>query len=174
MRDFFDPDSTWALKNVYICTIIERNLASIIADLPVMSLFARQLRKKITTFASTHWTGGTNLNKTGTLASRLNGRFTLGSKKYDEVGSIGSRQDQSSSRLNNLENQTFEDSSKHAGDNNGKFFQGTFAIEGSDEEIPLRNMPLCPEAVVKKDGKAIQVQTDINVRYEASEEQHAR
>lgn len=54
----------------------------------------------------------------------------------------------------------------HAGDDNGKIVPETFAVEGSDEEIPLRNMPLCPEAVVRKDGKAIQMQTDINVRTE--------
>ncbi|KAF2794308.1 hypothetical protein K505DRAFT_224421, partial [Melanomma pulvis-pyrius CBS 109.77] len=45
-NDFFNPDLTWALYKVYLCTIIERNLAEIIADLPAIYPHLRNATKK--------------------------------------------------------------------------------------------------------------------------------
>ncbi|RYP87151.1 hypothetical protein DL769_000610 [Monosporascus sp. CRB-8-3] len=50
--DFYDPDSTWALHNVYLCTIIERNLAEVIADLPASFAILRSVHKKAHTIVS--------------------------------------------------------------------------------------------------------------------------
>ncbi|RYP08959.1 hypothetical protein DL764_001570 [Monosporascus ibericus] len=50
--DFYDPDFTWALHNVYLCTIIERNLAEVIADLPASFAVLRSVRRKAHTIIS--------------------------------------------------------------------------------------------------------------------------
>lgn len=36
MHDFLDPDFSWSLTDVYSCTIVERNLAEVVADLPLI------------------------------------------------------------------------------------------------------------------------------------------
>ncbi len=55
--DFYNPDFTWALRNVYLCTVIERNMAEFIADLPATFALARGLHKKAQTVLSRE-TGG--------------------------------------------------------------------------------------------------------------------
>jgi hypothetical protein len=51
-NDFYNPDFTWALDKVYLCTIIERNLAEIIADLPASYVIIRGVSKKAKTLIS--------------------------------------------------------------------------------------------------------------------------
>ncbi|CRG88353.1 hypothetical protein PISL3812_05383 [Talaromyces islandicus] len=46
-NDFYNPDFTWALDKVYLCTIIERNLAEVIADLPASYATIRSVSKTI-------------------------------------------------------------------------------------------------------------------------------
>lgn len=45
-EDYFNPDETWSLVRIFICGIVERNLAEIIADFPALFQLARRLRKK--------------------------------------------------------------------------------------------------------------------------------
>jgi hypothetical protein len=45
-HDFYDHDFTWALQRVYLCTVIERNLAEIVADLPATFTIVRSLHHK--------------------------------------------------------------------------------------------------------------------------------
>ncbi|KAI5917754.1 integral membrane protein [Camillea tinctor] len=56
-KDFYNPDSTWALHSVYLCTIIERNLAQIVADLPAIFVFFRSISNKARTIFSGSGTG---------------------------------------------------------------------------------------------------------------------
>ncbi|KAH8688696.1 hypothetical protein BGW36DRAFT_352691 [Talaromyces proteolyticus] len=65
-NDFYNPDFTWALDKVYLCTIIERNLAEVIADLPASYAIIRGVSKK-----------------TKTLISRTTRRTGQDSKAYD-------------------------------------------------------------------------------------------
>ncbi|KID96775.1 hypothetical protein MAJ_07288, partial [Metarhizium majus ARSEF 297] len=44
--DFYKPDFTWALYRVYLCTIVERNLAEVIADLPATFTLVRSVHNK--------------------------------------------------------------------------------------------------------------------------------
>ncbi|RYP22271.1 hypothetical protein DL765_001785 [Monosporascus sp. GIB2] len=50
--DFYDPDFTWALHTVYLCTVIERNLAEVIADLPASFAALRSVHRKAHTIIS--------------------------------------------------------------------------------------------------------------------------
>jgi hypothetical protein len=65
-NEFYNPDFTWALDKVYLCTIIERNLAEVIADLPASYAIIRGVSKK-----------------TKTLISRTTRRTGQDSKAYD-------------------------------------------------------------------------------------------
>lgn len=47
VNDFFDPDFSWALRTVYLCTVVERNFAELIADLPVIFPLLRGLHTKV-------------------------------------------------------------------------------------------------------------------------------
>ncbi|OTA88156.1 hypothetical protein M434DRAFT_34949 [Hypoxylon sp. CO27-5] len=67
--DFYDPDFTWALHNVYMCTVIERNIAEIIADLPANHNLFRNLHKKTQTVLSR----GTRDSNKGSSANGLFG-----------------------------------------------------------------------------------------------------
>lgn len=71
--DFYKPDSTWALTRVYLCTVIERNLAEIIADLPASFGLLRSVRNKTNTFFSRDTRGSTK-------ASDHSEHFRLGSE----------------------------------------------------------------------------------------------
>ncbi|RDA88479.1 hypothetical protein CP532_6641 [Ophiocordyceps camponoti-leonardi (nom. inval.)] len=51
-RDFLNPDSSWAIYSIWICTITERNLAEIVADLPASYTFFRDLSRKAHTMLS--------------------------------------------------------------------------------------------------------------------------
>ncbi|KAM4065028.1 O-methyltransferase [Hirsutella rhossiliensis] len=50
--DFYNPDFTWALYRVYLCTVIERNMAEVIADLPASFTLLRGVQKKTQTLLS--------------------------------------------------------------------------------------------------------------------------
>ncbi|KAI1208160.1 uncharacterized protein F4807DRAFT_431817 [Annulohypoxylon truncatum] len=50
VKEFLDPDFTWALPRVYVCTIIERNLAQLVADLPANYPLFRHIHGKVTGF----------------------------------------------------------------------------------------------------------------------------
>ncbi|ROW11901.1 hypothetical protein VPNG_04904 [Cytospora leucostoma] len=52
VKDFFDADYSWALYRVYMCTIVERNFAEVIADLPTIFPLLRSLRSKAREFFS--------------------------------------------------------------------------------------------------------------------------
>lgn len=45
-HDFYDPDFTWALQRLYLCTVVERNLAEVVADLPATFTIIRGLHHK--------------------------------------------------------------------------------------------------------------------------------
>ncbi|RCI17190.1 hypothetical protein L249_1844 [Ophiocordyceps polyrhachis-furcata BCC 54312] len=45
-RDFLAPDYSWAVYWIWMCTITERNLAEIVADLPASYTFFRDLGRK--------------------------------------------------------------------------------------------------------------------------------
>ena len=47
VKDFYDPDFTWALPRIYVCTIIERNLSQFIADLPAIYPVFRTVYEKV-------------------------------------------------------------------------------------------------------------------------------
>jgi len=47
VRRFFDPDFTWALPKFYLLTLIERNLAQLIADLPALYPLIRDLYRRL-------------------------------------------------------------------------------------------------------------------------------
>jgi hypothetical protein len=55
-HDFYNPDFTWALDKVYLLTIIERNLAEVIADLPASYAILRGVSKKTRTLISSRRT----------------------------------------------------------------------------------------------------------------------
>lgn len=46
VKDFFKLDYSWALRRVYMCTIVERNFAQVIADLPAIFPLLRSLHMK--------------------------------------------------------------------------------------------------------------------------------
>ncbi|KHO01975.1 uncharacterized protein MAM_00976 [Metarhizium album ARSEF 1941] len=70
--DFYKPDFTWALYRVYLCTIIERNLAEVIADLPATFALVRNVRNKTNALwsRSTHGSSTKASDHTGSDASR--------------------------------------------------------------------------------------------------------
>lgn len=49
MNDFRDPDISWALRKVYLSTVVERNFAEVIADLPAIFQIARSIHRKVVT-----------------------------------------------------------------------------------------------------------------------------
>ncbi|KAH0594227.1 hypothetical protein MHUMG1_08066 [Metarhizium humberi] len=58
--DFYKPDFTWALYRVYLCTIVERNLAEVIADLPATFTLIRSVHNKTNSF----WSRGSRSGST--------------------------------------------------------------------------------------------------------------
>ncbi|KAK8923112.1 hypothetical protein VCV18_007174 [Metarhizium anisopliae] len=58
--DFYKPDFTWALYRVYLCTIVERNLAEVIADLPATFTLIRSVHNKTNAF----WSRGSRSGST--------------------------------------------------------------------------------------------------------------
>ncbi|KAI2601769.1 hypothetical protein GGR54DRAFT_634524 [Hypoxylon sp. NC1633] len=80
--DFYDPDFTWALHNVYICTIIERNIAEFIADLPAVFHIARNAHRMARGLLShgteNHHTGITTIGSSGK-------RFQLSSRRRGSI-----------------------------------------------------------------------------------------
>jgi hypothetical protein len=111
VNDFFNRDISWALRRVYVCTIVERNLAEVIADLPVTFPLIRSMHQKAVTIITNGSRGTSNLEYGRST------RATIGSER----------------RLNNPQKGEFSAYGKH-----GQFttIQGT-----SDDEIPLRDEP---------------------------------
>ncbi|KZZ94249.1 integral membrane protein [Moelleriella libera RCEF 2490] len=77
--DFYEPDSTWALYKVYLCTIIERNLAEIVADLPACFALFRTLHKKTVE----------SLSQRQSQQPSMEGSHFRGSKSFGGSDSLG-------------------------------------------------------------------------------------
>ncbi|QLI68405.1 uncharacterized protein G6M90_00g049520 [Metarhizium brunneum] len=75
--DFYKPDFTWALYRVYLCTIVERNLANVIADLPATFTLVRSVHNKTNAF----WSRGSRSGSTA-KASDHTGSVDSGSKGF--------------------------------------------------------------------------------------------
>ncbi|KJK80943.1 hypothetical protein H634G_03476 [Metarhizium anisopliae BRIP 53293] len=82
--DFYKPDFTWALYRVYLCTIVERNLAEVIADLPATFTLIRSVHNKTNAF----WSRGSRSGSTA-KASDHTGSVDSGSGSR---GFAGARQ----------------------------------------------------------------------------------
>lgn len=145
VNDFFDPDVTWALRKVYICTIVERNLANLIADLPAIF---QLLRKKVVPMVSRLTTSKSNAYASGTgrpLGGPANSR-------YGALSGYGKHSQFSSTE------QEYIPGSDESPDKRRR---------GSDDEIPLRDGIRRPDASYGvTDGKSINVKTQIQVRSE--------
>lgn len=137
VNDFLHPDITWALRRVYVCTIIERNLAELIADLPTIFPLLRSMHKKGVTIM-TH-----NFRSSSTTKSGTYGRST--------TLTIGSS------------DQRYHASKRGEFAAYGKNGQFTTIQDGSDDEIPLRDQPRCPGAAVMNDERGITVQVNIDM-----------
>jgi hypothetical protein len=106
VNDFFDPDISWALRKVYICTVVERNLAEFIADLPVIFPLLRSIHKK-TVRVLTHGSRGASEPTTYGMTTKLtNGSTTRGNKStngdfdvYGKNGRFAAIQDDSDDKI---------------------------------------------------------------------------
>lgn len=76
--DFFNPDFTWALYRVYLCTVVERNLAEIIADLPASFAVLRGAHRKTQTLLSRGTTKASEVSGSSGVAENS---YTRASKR---------------------------------------------------------------------------------------------
>lgn len=142
VNDFKDPDMSWALRRVYVCTIVERNFAEFIADLPAIFPLIRSMHNKAVAMITQGSLGTSN----------------KGSHGQSSVLTIGSAH----KRLHDVKRGRFA----QYGDN-GQF---TTICDESDQEIPLRDEPRRGSVVAKGNGGGITVQ--VNIDMESQERSH--
>ncbi|KAF2471482.1 uncharacterized protein BDR25DRAFT_261093 [Lindgomyces ingoldianus] len=135
VNDFKDPDMSWALRRVYVCTIVERNLAEFIADLPAIFPLIRSMHKKVVTVITQ---GSRGTSKSGSYGPTNS--LTIGSEHK---------------RLHNGKRGKFA-----AYGPNGQF---TTIHDNSDDEIPLKDGLNRPSSAAKKNERGITVQVNIDV-----------
>jgi hypothetical protein len=134
VNDFFKPDVSWALRRVYLATIIERNVAQVIADLPVVFPLLRNMHRKARSLFSS------SANKSRATYHN-SGTSTIGSKHKRFNRSTG--------------NSEFSRYGRQA--------QISAVRPGSDDEIPLRERPGVVNPSPLADGEiAVQVNIDVH------------
>ncbi|KAI1423221.1 hypothetical protein F5Y12DRAFT_798695 [Xylaria sp. FL1777] len=84
VNTFYNPDYTWGLHEVFIFTLIERNVAEVIADLPPLSPIFRMVHKRVRDTIE-HWSGGSDRNgDTCSTKPPLLSIITIGSAGKDK------------------------------------------------------------------------------------------
>ena len=134
MNDFRDPDISWALRKVYLSTVVGRNFADVIADLPAIFQLARSIHRKVVTMITQ---GSRATSKTSSRGQ--SGILTIGSVHK---------------RFYNIRRSSFA----AYGDN------GQFKIrDGLKDEIPLKDRKHGPNTSGSNIDKGSTVQNEIDV-----------
>lgn len=166
-REFFAADSSWELRNVWICTIVERNMANVIADLPAIYTLAHSWHRKILSNRNnTSQKNDTPMGRTKNSSSKFasTSRFTahsvINSKPYETF-----RGDYNDAvvRPDRLERKPDEDDGSSTDSFGSRWIDGSAAGDGT----PLRALPpprhSSERSTPGMEGKGIVVQTDIDV-----------
>lgn len=122
VNDFFDPDYTWGLRRVYMCTIVERNCAEVIADLPIIFPLLRSLHAK----------AGSIMSRLGSLATGS------GTKKGGSLSSGGSSSRPTTHPATIGSGEPRADRFGDFGTRGVGFQRSNIPAECSEDEIPLR------------------------------------
>ena len=125
---------------------MERNLASIIADLPAIYTLVHNSRKKILELTSRKRTSTSKSRASGGL---LKSRFTASfNSKYNKFDAYDKKD-----QLDSVEHE-----------HEGGSVSGRLWYDGSGDNIPLRDAPPSSDLAPKTDRNGITVQTDIDVK----------
>ncbi|KUI60906.1 hypothetical protein VP1G_08123 [Cytospora mali] len=142
VNDFFAADYSWALHRVYMCTIVERNFAEVIADLPAIFPLLRSLHTKAGGFFSrlssrATRSGSKSTSKYNTNPSAIPTNMSSGLKadRFGDFGAYGMAMP-----LNNI------------------------TVGCSEDEIPLREGPSLRDDQNKYDNGRIRVNTTVDVQ----------
>lgn len=155
--DFYDPDFTWALHRVYLCTVIERNLAQIVADLPATFTIVRSIRQKGLTLISARYGRSSNAGTHGS-----------GFGSHNRHNGLDGGSDGSQSGNNKLQRRSLT---------NVKTFPYRSVVESHAEadEVPLRDSP---HALERGSSRNIRLHTSIDISMESAdsiqEEEHRK